>query len=133
MIQSEKPAVVFLQETKSTTTTLEKIFNKAWSGSRSVSIDAAGASGGLSIVWNPQILLLQDFNATRHFIQATFHLIGTDIHGHLTNTYFPQDQQHKLEVLETLTDLNSSRRFPLWISGGDFNIITHLEEKKEGE
>eukprot|EP00253_Pinus_taeda_P020399 PITA_20399 len=81
MIQSEKPSVVFIQETKSTTTALEKIFNKAWSGSRSVSIDAVGASGGLSIVWKPQILLL---------------------------------------------------RFPLWISGVDFNIITHLEEKKGG-
>jgi len=132
MIQSEKPAVVFLQETKSTNTAIERLFNKAWSGSQSVSTDAMGASGGLSMAWNPQILQLQDFHATRHFIQATFHLIGTDIHGHLTNTYFPQDQQLKLKALETLTSLNSSRRYPLWISGGDFNIITHLEEKKGG-
>ena len=92
MIQTEKPAVVFLQETKSTSTALEQLFNKAWSGSQSVSTDALGASGGLAIVWNPQILLLQDFHATHCFIQATFHLIGTDIHGHLTNAYFPQDQ-----------------------------------------
>jgi len=124
--------MVFLQETKSTNTALEKILNKAWSGSRSVSVDVVGASGGLSIVWNPQILLLQDFHATHHFIKATFHLTGTDIHGLLTNTYFPQDLHHKLEVLDTLTDLNYSRQFPLWISGGDFNIITHLEEKKGG-
>eukprot|EP00253_Pinus_taeda_P019250 PITA_19250 len=75
MIQSEKPAVVFLQETKSTNTAIERLFNKAWSGSQS---------------------------------------------------------QLKLKALETLTSLNSSRRYPLWISGGDFNIITHLEEKKGG-
>jgi len=132
MIQLEKPAIVFLQETKSTKASLERILNKAWHGSRSVSVDAVGASGGLAIVWNPQILTLQDFHATHNFIQATFHLLGTELHGLLTNTYFPQYLHQKLEVLEALTALNATRQYPLWISGGDFNIITNLKEKKGG-
>lgn len=83
-------------------------------------------------MWNPQVLTLQDFHATHFLIQATFHLIGTNIHGHLSNVYFPKNPHKKLELLHTLTVLNSNRQFPLWIGGGDFNIITTLEEKQGG-
>lgn len=109
MIQLEKPSLVFLQETKINSVALETILYKAWTGSHSVSVDAVGASSGLAIAWNPQILTLQDFHATHCFIQASFHLIGIDLHGLLTNTYFPQDLHHKLEVLDALTALNSNR------------------------
>eukprot|EP00253_Pinus_taeda_P009145 PITA_09145 len=132
MIQLEKPSVVFLQETKSTNVILEKIMRKAWPGSRSTSVDGLGASGGLAIAWNLQSITLQDFHASRNFIQASFHILGIEIHGLLTNTYFPQDLHHKLEVLEALTSLNVNRHHLLWISGGDFNIITSLTEKKGG-
>lgn len=95
-------------------------------------MDASGASGGLEILWNPQILSLQDFHASHFFIQTTFRLIGTNIHGLLTNVYFPQDLQKKLDLLNSLTALSSARSHPLWISGGDYNIITALEEKSGG-
>lgn len=47
--------------------------------------------------------------------------------------YFPQDLQKKLDLLDSITTLNSVRSFPLWICGGDFNIITTLEEKSGGK
>jgi len=53
LIQQEKPTLVFLQETKSNNTVIERILNKVWSGCRSVSVDALGASRGLAITWNP--------------------------------------------------------------------------------
>jgi len=129
VIQQEKPTIVFLQETKSNSTILEKILRKIWVGCSSVTVDASGASGGLAIIWNPQLLTLQDFHASHFFIQATFHLTGTDIHSHLSNVYFPQQLNQKLALLDTLTILNSNRQFPLWIGGGDFNFIRALEEK----
>jgi len=95
-------------------------------------VDASSASGGLAIIWNPQLFTLQDFHASHFFIQATFHLTGTDIRGHLSNVYFPQQLNQKLALLDTLTILNSNRQFPLWIGGGDFNIIRALEEKSSG-
>lgn len=97
-----------------------------------MSVDASGASGGLAVIWDPQILSLYDFHASHFYIQMTFHLIGTNIHGHLTNVYFLQDMQKKLEFLNTLPDLNSVRRFPLWFCGGDFNMTTTLEERSGG-
>ncbi|WP_208081155.1 hypothetical protein, partial [Bacteroides uniformis] len=76
----------------------------------------------------PQVFNLEDFHASHFVIQATFHLIGTNIHGHLSNVYFPQELQNKMDLLDTLSVLNSARRFPLWICGGDFNMISALEE-----
>lgn len=62
-----------------------------------------------------------------------FHLIGTNIHGHLTNVYFPQESTQKIEQLETFNILNAPRTYPLWITGGHFNMITRLEEKLGGK
>ena len=112
MIQQDKPAMVFLQETKCNSTVLETILNRIWLGCRSVSVDASGASGGLAILWNPQVYNLEDFHASHFVIQATFHLIGTNIHGHLSNVYFPQELQNKMDLLDTLFVLNSVRRYP---------------------
>ena len=76
--------------------------------------------------------MLSDFHAAHSLIQATFHPIGTNIYGHLSNVYFPQDQASKVALLDTMQMLNSNRAHPLWILGGDFNMITKLEEKTGG-
>eukprot|EP00253_Pinus_taeda_P035742 PITA_35742 len=132
LIQQEKPTIVFLQETKSSTEAIERIRGKVWAGSSAISVDAFGASVGLAILWNPQIITLYDFHATLHLIQASFHLIGTEIHGHLTNVYFPHTIQQKLELLEMISILNENRKFSLSIGGGDFNIITSMAKKQGG-
>ena len=132
MIKQENPQIFFLQETKCNSSTLGQILSKAWPGCRSVAVDASGASGGLAIAWNEQTINLSDFHASHHIIQATFHIIGTNIHGHLTNVYFPQDAGNKIALLDTIAQLNLNRVHPLWIAGGDFNLITKLEEKVGG-
>jgi len=50
MLQQEKPQILFLQETKCNSTTLDRILAKAWPGSKEVVVDTIGASGGLAIV-----------------------------------------------------------------------------------
>ena len=96
-------------------------------------VDAIGASRSLEITWNAQAIELTDFDANHHFIQAKLHIIGTNVHGHLTNVYFSQTAKNKISIMDTLSLLNVNRCNPLWIMGGDFNMITKLEEKKEAE
>eukprot|EP00253_Pinus_taeda_P021628 PITA_21628 len=132
MIKMEKPQICFLQETKCNSSTLGSILSKAWPGCNSVAVDASGASGGLAIAWNTRELTLSDFHASHHFIQATFHILGTNIHGHLSNVYFPQEAGNKSDLLNTIGALNNNKMHPLWIIGGDFNMITSLEEKMGG-
>lgn len=132
IIMKEKPAIVLIQETKCSSSTIDSLSSKVWAGSSSIAVDSSGASGGLAILWNPQVVSLDNFHATLHLIQATFHLIGTSIHGHLTNVYFPQTIQQKSDLLDTISILNANRKFPLWIGRGDFNIIKSMEEKRGG-
>jgi len=133
MIKMENPQICLLQETKCNGTTLGSILTKAWPGCRSVAVDASGASGGLAIAWNTQAIDLSDFHASHHLIQAAFHILGTNVHGNLSNVYFPQDTGSKIALLDTIEALNNNRTHPLWIIGGDFNMITKLEEKIGGE
>ena len=88
MIKQEQPHIFFMQETKCNSTTLGDILSKAWPRCHSMVVDASGAYGGLTIAWNPQAISLTDFHASHHIIQATFHIIGTNVHGHLTNVYY---------------------------------------------
>jgi len=132
MVKMEKPQICFFQETKCNSTTLERILSKAWPGCQSVVVDASSASGGLATAWNSQALNLSDFHASHNLIQATFHIVGTNIHGNLSNVYFPQEAREKIALLHTLEALNANRRHPLWRAGGDYNMITKLEEKIGG-
>lgn len=93
-------------------------------------VDAHGASGSLTIIWDEGIIQLNNIHANKSFIQAIFHINGTNIYGHMTNVYFPQETTKNIEILNTLLELNRNRLHPLWISGGDFNMIAKLEEKK---
>jgi len=111
---------------------LDQILAKSWPESKEVVVEAMGASGGLAIVWDNRAITLTNIHASKHFIQAKFHLTGTNVHGHLTNIYFPQEATNKVDTLNTLTQINSERSHPLWITGGDFNMITRLEEKRGG-
>lgn len=132
MIKMEKPQMCFFQETKCNSTSLDRFLAKAWPGCRSVAVDATGASGGLAIAWNSQAVTLSDFHASHHLIQATFHILGTNVHGNLSNVYFPQDPGNKNALLNNIEVLNRNRQHPLWIVGGDFNMITKIEEKSGG-
>eukprot|EP00253_Pinus_taeda_P027218 PITA_27218 len=132
MIKMEKPQMCFLQEMKCNSATLGCILSKAWPGCRSVAVDATGASGGLAIAWNTQAIFLTDFHASHHLIQAAFHILGTNIHGNLSNVYFPQDAGSKKALLNTIEALSRNRQHPLWIAVGDFNMITKIEDKIGG-
>lgn len=63
---------------------------------------------------------------------SSFHIIGTNIHCHLTNVYFPQEANNKIAVLNTIEALNLNRVHPLWIMGADYNMITGIEENQVG-
>ena len=132
MIQKEKPQILFLQETKCNSKLLGSILSKAWPSSSSVAVDASGSSGGLAIAWDTHSMQLSDFHAAHNLIQATFHPMGTNIHGHLSNVYFPQEQNSKATLLDTMAHLNLNRSHPLWIIGGDFNMILRMDEKTGG-
>ena len=59
--------------------------------------------------------------------------MGTNVYGNLSNVYFPQDSGSKIALLDTIEALSNSRRYPLWMVAGDFNMITKTDEKLGGK
>ena len=99
-IHQEKPTILMLQETKSNSDNLDNLMARLWRGSRSISVDSARASGGLTISWNPLEEDLDNFLASRHSISTHFHPIGTNLHGRITNVYGPKLSDQKIHFLE---------------------------------
>ena len=94
-LQKDPPFVLFLQETKCPSDSASAILACIWKNCTTIAIDAQGASGGLSISWNPHIISLDYAMAARHSISASFHILGSSIKGFLMNVYGPQNAGEK--------------------------------------
>lgn len=97
-----------------------------------MALDAVGAAGGLGILWNPNLVTLSNFLASRNMLLTCSHVLGTSVRGVLTNVYGPFQLAWKLSFLEELRSLKTWVGRDHWIVGRDFNLIRMLEEKKGG-
>ena len=50
-IKQEKPDILFLQETKCSFQSMQKIGQKIWKGSQVMAVEADGMRGGIAILW----------------------------------------------------------------------------------
>jgi exonuclease III len=132
LIIAEQPEVLFLQETKCSSEDIDKLLPKCWKQGEAVSIDAIGTTGGLTILWNTNAIILENFSATRWAIKADYKLIGSNRPGHLINVYSPANPRDKQAFLSSMRQTSSHTHYKNWIVGGDFNIIRSLEEKRGG-
>jgi exonuclease III len=132
LIIAEQPEVLFLQETKCSSEDIDKLIPKCWKQGAAMSIDATGTAGGLTIMWNTNAIILENFSATKWAIKADYRLIGSNKPGHLINVYGPASPRDKQDFLRSLSQASSHTHYKNWIVGGDFNIIRSLEEKRGG-
>lgn len=98
-IQNEKLDILMRQETKRNTETMKKIVSKIWKTSEVHSTHAQDTSGGLTIIWNPSNVIIQEFLHATNSITKNFKIIGSDIEGTLTNIYWTQLIPQNLELL----------------------------------
>ena len=131
-IKQENPDILFLQETKCSSESMDKISNKIWKRSRVMALDAAGQSGGIAILCNPQIIDLSNWRANKFSLSTDFQHLITGATGTLVNTYGPSNFAEKQAFLDFLEWTNSQGGGGHWIIGGDFNLISNLGEKKGG-
>ena len=131
-IKTERPTILFLQETKCSREDLEIFGRQFWKGTRVVAIDAVASGGGLRMLWNPNMVCLTSIFASRHLISACFHILGTTVKGVITNVYGPFQLAQKPAFPEELQSIREWVGKEHWIIGKDFNLIRYLEEKKGG-
>jgi mannosylglycoprotein endo-beta-mannosidase len=96
------------------------------------SIDAMGTAGGLTILWNTNEVIMENFFATKWSITAAYRGIGSNKPGYLTNVYGPANPRDRKDFLRSLHHISILKQHDNWLIGGDFNIIRNLEEKKGG-
>ena len=80
-----------------------------------------------------QGFLFSVFEASHHSRSIDFHIVGTLIQGIWTNVYDPHTSPHKESFIDSIKKLIQRVGGRHWILGGDFNMITSLEENKGGK
>jgi len=65
MILAETLDIVLLQETKCTSEDMDRILPYCWKKGGVASVDATGTAGGLAILWNTNVVLMEKFCATK--------------------------------------------------------------------
>ena len=63
--------------------------------------------GILEIIWNPNVVLINQGLSTHGSLRTHYRAIGSDIHGWITNSYGPQKIQEKELFLQNLAYLSS--------------------------
>lgn len=85
----EKPTILFLQETKCNSEDLESYSRRLWKGASTMVMDVVGATSGIGVLWNPNMVSLSNFVAYRNTLSTRFHVLGTSVRGVLSNIYDP--------------------------------------------
>ncbi|XP_028105225.1 uncharacterized protein LOC114304243 [Camellia sinensis] len=120
--------LVLLQETKqSSITTL--LVKSLWPRGKLefMTVDAAGLSGGLICIWDPEVFHLSDCCCSRNFI-----LLSGKVHNSfdcvVVNIYALNDVIRRKALWENLLTLKTNFSNP-WCLGGDFNEIRNVGER----
>ena len=77
-------------------------------------------------------MYLSGFNGNECFISMEFKVIGFSVEGVVTNVYGFHNAGGKRSFIITLRRIHEENEGRQWVLGGDFNLITSLEEKKGG-
>ena len=70
-----------------------------------MALDANGAAGGIGILWNPNLVILSNFVASKNMISGHFHILGMLIKGVITNVYGPFQLAQKNAFLEEIRSM----------------------------
>lgn len=125
-IQYDIPTIPIIQETKFSITEFSSIISKIWNSAKNLTVEAEGASDSLGIAWNPSQIDMEPLSLNPIVLTSSFHLLGTDFHGFLSNVYGPQSPTKKQVMLDNISSLKSQLDPTKWVSGGDLNIITSI-------
>ena len=67
-----------------------------------MALDAAGQSGGIEILWTPQVVELTNWRDNKFSLIPYFHHLISGVKGTLVNTYGPSSFSEKRAFLDFL-------------------------------
>lgn len=88
-VQKEKTDIIFVQETKCASNTIYNASKKLGRQMEYLETASHGWEGGLVTLWNPHVIKILSFEATRSFIAIEVQVIGNSETYLCTNVYGP--------------------------------------------
>ena len=88
-IKQENPNILFLQETKCSFESMQKIGQNIWKGSQVMAVEADGMRGGIAILWREREVDPTGCRAGHFSLSADFHIRGSKMRGTIVNIYGP--------------------------------------------
>ncbi|XP_023922453.1 uncharacterized protein LOC112033913 [Quercus suber] len=125
-VKSKNPALVFLVETKASPSRIKGLQRKLQL-SQGITVPCDGRSGGLAMLWREGVDVR--FKSWSHsHIDVVVYGVGGTMPWRASGFYGNPDVRKRYESWELLCSLKNQCDMP-WIVFGDFNEITHPEEK----
>lgn len=88
-VQKEQPDIVFMQETKCSSSMIFNISKKLGKHMEYLEATRNGWEGGLITLWNPEVIKILSSEATKSFIVVEAQVIGNSETYLCTNVYGP--------------------------------------------
>ncbi|XP_021989125.1 uncharacterized protein LOC110885720 [Helianthus annuus] len=93
-----------------------------------VTVDAQGRSGGLVVIWDPQVFEMTENIKSEHFVMLSRYIEGVEEKLNVFNIYAPNDMQKKRTVWRDLYYLKHQLE-GLVLMAGDFNEVRIEEDR----
>ncbi|CAN1154260.1 hypothetical protein LINPERHAP2_LOCUS19905 [Linum perenne] len=94
-------------------------------------VSAIGSRGGLLMVWDEDVVQLENHWEGRFVLVTIFILVSNNFFWSLCNVYGPVNLDDKAEFLEELRGVLNWWTFPVGVLG-DLNMVRNLEEVSSG-
>jgi len=114
-LKRDKPSIMMIQETRIAKTKLKEIMNNFNPYYETVTQDARGSDGGLTILWNPGEIIFEDWVSFPRILIGKFLHIGSKDWVILTGVYGSHIPGEKRVLLQNLTKLRQAYQDDLWI------------------
>ncbi|XP_057857632.1 uncharacterized protein LOC131066802 [Cryptomeria japonica] len=126
-----KPKVICIHETKLGSEEAARFLGvkQRWSG---FFVDSEGASGGLGILWNPQLVKVEAVSSSRYWQMAKVNSRIFNFSSFLINVYGPTKIADKCQLWEKISKILEDVRSALTIVVGDFNDTLSYSDKRGG-
>ena len=122
--QTEKPDMMFIQETKCSSSLIKIISQKLGKPLDFMEVASHGWEGGITTFWDTRTISVLASGATHAYIATEIRITGNSETYLCVNVYGPQRLEEKFHFLNTLRSLQSRYQASKIIIGGDFNMIT---------
>ncbi|XP_028106480.1 uncharacterized protein LOC114305569 [Camellia sinensis] len=127
LVQTHKPSILVLMETKVELSSLGQFFNKM-RFTASSHVDSVGRSGGIWVLWDPFRATVKPLEVNAQFIHAKVQ--RDNFEDWILSAIYASLNRRNRDLLWANLEAIADNMTSPWLVAGDFNDIASLSEKR---